>query len=133
MILPNHPRISVSLAVCGGEPTLASTRLTVSMIRSMMLSGNWTDDALLSNYARLTQEDLDAVRAFCAEAGEPYVPGEDYTADDLAEDIVDANDRNGPFESVHVRSLSDEAGETRIRIVHLCKKFDLVVEEVRGE
>jgi uncharacterized protein (DUF433 family) len=125
VIIPGHERISVNLAIRGGEPCLRSTRLLVSMFRNMMLSGNWSDEAILSDYPRVTQEDLDAIRAFCADAGEPWVSEIAETPESMAKRIAENSQEF--FEHAEARE-----GSATIRIVDSGRAFDVVVTEVRG-
>lgn len=43
-----------------GKPTVKGTRISVEHIKGLMAQG-WTDQQILENYPRLTQESLQAV------------------------------------------------------------------------
>lgn len=49
-----------------GKPTIKGTRLSVDHIISLFAQG-WTEQQVLDNYPRLTQEDVEAVFAYIYE------------------------------------------------------------------
>ena len=48
-----------------GKPTVRGTRISVEFILKLLADG-WSEQLILENYPRLTQEDLDAVFAYVA-------------------------------------------------------------------
>ncbi len=46
-----------------GKPTIKGTRLSVDHIISLLAQG-WSEQQILDNYPRLTQEDLKAIFAY---------------------------------------------------------------------
>ena len=59
-----------------GKPTIKGTRIAVEHIISLLAQG-WTEQKILNNYPRLTQESLKAVFSFihdCMEDGLFYSP-----------------------------------------------------------
>ena len=69
-----HERIEMNPSVMGGKPVIRGTRIPVDLILRKLGAGV-SPDALLTDYPRLTPEDIRAAQAFAA----------DYIAD---EDIV---------------------------------------------
>ena len=49
-----------------GKPTIKGTRLSVDHVISLFAQG-WTEQQVLDNYPRLTQEDLKAIFAYIYE------------------------------------------------------------------
>ncbi|MBI2560417.1 MAG: DUF433 domain-containing protein [Planctomycetes bacterium] len=50
---PKHPYIEKKKGVCGGEPVIAGTRITVSLIVELERSGNPVDD-IVAMYPHIT-------------------------------------------------------------------------------
>ncbi len=50
---PKHPYIEKKKGVCGGEPVIAGTRITVSLIVELERSGNSVDD-IVAMYPHIT-------------------------------------------------------------------------------
>lgn len=61
-------KITITPGVCGGEPCIRSTRLTVRLILEMYDDGA-DDEYLLQNYPHLSLDDLKAARLYAAEYG----------------------------------------------------------------
>lgn len=73
MTLAGHPRIAVDLAVCGGRPIVAGTRVWVSDVLEMLAGGASRRD-IIGDYPYLRIEDIVACLAYAAEAaGHPLV------------------------------------------------------------
>jgi uncharacterized protein (DUF433 family) len=60
-------RVSIDPAVCGGRPCIKGTRIWVSLILDLLASG-MPEVELLSEYPRLTHDDILAAIAYGAEA-----------------------------------------------------------------
>jgi uncharacterized protein (DUF433 family) len=67
MTLPNHPRIAVDAAICGGRPTVAGTRVRVSDILDALASGA-TEAELVADFPYIKLEDIRACLAYAAAA-----------------------------------------------------------------
>ena len=65
MTLPGHPRIAIDPAVCGGRPTVASTRMRVSDVLEM-LAGGATPAEIAADFPYVGEEDVRAVLAYAA-------------------------------------------------------------------
>lgn len=73
MTLPGHPRIAVDLAICGGRPTVAGTRVRVSDVLEM-LAGGATEAEIVADFPYLSSEDVRACLVYAAAgAGHPIV------------------------------------------------------------
>lgn len=59
-------RIISNPEILSGKAAVKGTRLSVEFILERLASG-WTENDLLSNYPRLTREDLQAVYAYAYE------------------------------------------------------------------
>ena len=59
--------------ICGGEPVIRGTRVTLRTILASLAEG-CTELEILSNFPALTGEDLRAVIAFAATAAEEDLP-----------------------------------------------------------
>lgn len=59
-------RIISDNAVLLGKPTIKGTRISVEFVLERMANG-WSEQQILENYPRLTQEDLQAVFSYAAE------------------------------------------------------------------
>lgn len=59
--------------VCGGEPTIRGTRVTLRVLLASLAAGE-TDEDILRNYPSVTPEDLRAVIAFAAASAEEDMP-----------------------------------------------------------
>ncbi|MBV8685936.1 MAG: DUF433 domain-containing protein [Alphaproteobacteria bacterium] len=70
--MPDHPRISVDPAVCGGRPTVAGTRMRVSDILDALASGA-SEAALLADFPYISLEDIRACLAYGAASAHPIV------------------------------------------------------------
>jgi uncharacterized protein (DUF433 family) len=73
MTLPNHPRIAVDPAICGGRPTVAGTRVRVSDVLEM-LAGGASETEIVADFPYLSVDDIRASLAYAAGAsGHPIV------------------------------------------------------------
>lgn len=71
--LPNHPRIAIDHAICGGRPTVAGTRVRVTDVLGM-LAGGATEAEIVADFPYLAVEDIRACLAYAAGAsGHPIV------------------------------------------------------------
>jgi uncharacterized protein (DUF433 family) len=59
MTLPNHPRIAVDPAVCGGRPIVAGTRVRVTDVLEM-LAGGATEAEIVADFPYLSVDDIRA-------------------------------------------------------------------------
>jgi uncharacterized protein (DUF433 family) len=55
--------------ICGGEPTVRGTRVTVRTILASLAEGAWIDE-ILADFPTLTEEQVRAVIAFAAASTE---------------------------------------------------------------
>lgn len=62
----DHPRIKSDPKVMMGKPVIRGTRITVEHILRCLAAGD-SIEQLLSDYPRLTQEDIRAAQAFAAD------------------------------------------------------------------
>jgi uncharacterized protein (DUF433 family) len=60
-------------AVCGGEPVVRGTRVTVRTILASLAEGAWIDD-ILADFPILTEAQVRAVIAFAAASAEEDIP-----------------------------------------------------------
>ena len=98
MNAPNHPRIVVDPALCGGEPTVRGTRFAVADILRLLEDGD-TEETLVADFPPLTRADVRACRAYAAATGLTATRGHwiDKVAGTLDEDFARAAlDRPGP-------------------------------------
>jgi uncharacterized protein (DUF433 family) len=73
MTLPNHPRIAVDPAICGGRPTVAGTRVRVSDVLEM-LAGGASEAEIVADFPYLSVAAIRACLAFAADSnGHPIV------------------------------------------------------------
>jgi uncharacterized protein (DUF433 family) len=73
MTLPNHPRIAVDPAICGGRPTVAGTRVRVSDVLEM-LAGGASEAEIVADFPYLSVAGIRACLAFAADSnGHPIV------------------------------------------------------------
>ena len=66
-------RISRDPAVCGGEPVIRGTRVTLRTILTSLAEGD-TIEEILSDFTNLSEEDVRAVIAFAAASAEEDLP-----------------------------------------------------------
>lgn len=67
MQLAGHPRIAIDLAICGGRPTVAGTRVRVTDVLEMLAGG--ADPAeIVADFPYLAIEDVRACAAYAASA-----------------------------------------------------------------
>lgn len=62
---PNHPRIVIDPALCGGEPTVRGTHFAVADILRLLEDGD-TEETLVADFPPLTLADVRACRAYAA-------------------------------------------------------------------
>ncbi|MCB0023764.1 MAG: DUF433 domain-containing protein [Caldilinea sp.] len=60
-------------AICGGEPVVRGTRVTVRTILASLAEGAWIDE-ILADFPTLTEAQLRAVIAFAAASAEEDMP-----------------------------------------------------------
>ncbi len=60
-------------AICGGEPVVRGTRVTVRTILASLAEGAWIDE-ILADFPTLTETQLRAVIAFAAASAEEDLP-----------------------------------------------------------
>ena len=68
-----HQHIVRDPKVCGGEPVIKGTRVTVRTILASLAEGD-TVQALLNDFPTLKEEDVRAVVAFAAASAEEDLP-----------------------------------------------------------
>ncbi|HYG48545.1 MAG TPA: DUF433 domain-containing protein [Allosphingosinicella sp.] len=98
MNAPNHPRIVVDPALCGGEPAVRGTHFAVADILRLLEDGD-TEETLAADFPPLTVADVRACRAYAAATGLAATRGDwiDKIAGTLDEDFARAAlDRPGP-------------------------------------
>jgi uncharacterized protein (DUF433 family) len=67
-------KISIRDDVCHGKPCIKGTRICVSLILDLLASGSTIDD-ILTEYPQLSEDDIRACIAYCAEvARERHIP-----------------------------------------------------------
>lgn len=59
--------------ICGGEPTIRGTRVTLRTVLASLAEGN-SEDEILASFPALRQESVRAVIAFAAAAAEEDLP-----------------------------------------------------------
>lgn len=60
-------------AICGGEPVVRGTRVTVRTILASLAEGAWIDE-ILADFPSLTETQVRAVIAFAAASAEEDLP-----------------------------------------------------------
>jgi len=60
-------------AICGGEPVVRGTRVTVRTILASLAEGAWIDE-ILADFPTLTEAQVRAVIAFAAASAEEDMP-----------------------------------------------------------
>ncbi|MCB0136779.1 MAG: DUF433 domain-containing protein [Caldilineaceae bacterium] len=60
-------------AICGGEPVVRGTRVTVRTILASLAEGAWIDE-ILADFPTLTETQVRAVIAFAAASAEEDLP-----------------------------------------------------------
>lgn len=70
---PYFERIVRDPQVCGGEPVLKGTRVTLRTVLASLAQGDSVDD-ILNDFPSLTPEDVRAVIAFAAASAEEDLP-----------------------------------------------------------
>jgi uncharacterized protein (DUF433 family) len=98
MNAPNHPRIVVDPALCGGRPTVRGTHFAVADILRLMEDGD-TEETLVADFPPLTPADVRACRAYASATGLSATRGDwiDRFAGKFDEDFARAVlDRPGP-------------------------------------
>jgi len=65
--------------VCGGEPTIRGTRVTLRTVLASLAEGLGADE-IIRNYPSLTQEAVRAVIAYAAASAEEDLPAPGATA-----------------------------------------------------
>jgi uncharacterized protein (DUF433 family) len=75
MIADQQQRIVVNHAILNGKPCIKGTRISVEHVLDH-LAGGWTVEAIVENYANLTQQDVAACLAYARDiiAGETVFP-----------------------------------------------------------
>ncbi|MDP2830157.1 MAG: DUF433 domain-containing protein [Sulfuricellaceae bacterium] len=68
-----RPYITRDLSICGGEPVIKGTRITVRTILASLAEGLDTDE-LLQDFPTLSREAVRAVVAFAAVSAEEDLP-----------------------------------------------------------
>jgi len=66
-------RITRDPEICGGEPVIRGTRVTLRTVLASLAAGDSADD-LLKDFPALTEEDVRAVIAFAATSAEEDLP-----------------------------------------------------------
>lgn len=66
-------RIGRDPQICGGEPVIKGTRVTVRTILASLAEGAWIDE-ILEDFPTLAEEDVRAVIAFAAASAEEDLP-----------------------------------------------------------
>lgn len=69
MRLPDHPRIGIDPAVCGGRPTIAGTRMRVTDILEMLGQGV-SEAQIVADFPYVKLEDIRACLAYAAAAAD---------------------------------------------------------------
>ena len=59
--------------ICGGEPTVRGTRVTIRTILASLAEGAWVDE-ILTDFPTLTEAQVRAVIAFAAASAEEDLP-----------------------------------------------------------
>ncbi len=65
--------------ICGGEPTIRGTRVTLRTVLASLAEGN-TEEDILRSFPALRRENVRAVIAFAAAAAEEDLPVPDLPA-----------------------------------------------------
>ena len=73
MTMNFKPYITRDPTICGGEPVVTGTRVTVRTILASLAEG-MNDDAILADFPTLNQDALHAVIAFAAVSAEEDLP-----------------------------------------------------------
>lgn len=68
-----HDHITQDPQICGGEPVIRGTRVTLRTLLASLAVGCGEDD-LLRNFPALTSRDIKAVIAFAATSAEEDLP-----------------------------------------------------------
>jgi uncharacterized protein (DUF433 family) len=66
-------RITRDPEICGGEPVIRGTRVTLRTVLASLAEGD-NQDALLKDFPTLTEDDVRAVIAFAAASAEEDLP-----------------------------------------------------------
>lgn len=66
-------RITRNPDICGGEPVIRGTRVTLRSILASLAEGD-SPEALLTDFPTLTEDDVRAVIAFAAASAEEDLP-----------------------------------------------------------
>lgn len=66
-------RITRDPEICGGEPVIRGTRVTLRTVLASLAEGD-SQDALLKDFPALTEADVRAVIAFAAASAEEDMP-----------------------------------------------------------
>jgi uncharacterized protein (DUF433 family) len=66
-------RIVRNPAICGGEPVIRDTRVTLRTVLASLAEGD-SVETLLTDYPTLTEQDIRAVIAFAAASAEEDLP-----------------------------------------------------------
>ncbi len=70
---PHEERIIRDNGVCGGEPVLKGTRVTLRTVLASLAAGDSPED-ILSDFPSLKAEDVQAAIAFAASSAEEDLP-----------------------------------------------------------
>ena len=73
MSMNDKPYITRDPTICGGEPVVTGTRVTVRTVLASLAEGMGTDD-LLQEFPSLSREAIRAVIAFAAISAEEDLP-----------------------------------------------------------
>lgn len=73
MTMNFKPYITRDPAICGGEPVVTGTRVTVRTILASLAEG-MSDEGILADFPTLTRDGLRAVIAFAAVSAEEDLP-----------------------------------------------------------
>ena len=68
-----HRHISRDPRICGGEPVITATRVTLRTVLATLAEGATPDD-ILAEFPTLTEDDVRAVIAFAAAAAQDDLP-----------------------------------------------------------
>ena len=80
--------ISSDSDILMGKPAIKETRLSIEFLIGRLTNG-WTEQMLLDNYPRLTQQDLQAVFAYIQEQGVIFFRWDEFSPDEPANFLIE--------------------------------------------